>query len=153
MTTSDLMGLMSWVDGTVWLEALTSCCIQSEWAKRPRHHTDVGRVSSSKIGFTKLHPNLVQYGRLMATTTMGPCRPFRMKQRESLPSSTFSRKTLQVEILGFLKSWSLGKLFSGKIKAVSVCPGDSVSHFKSKMYSIKYNRENSTLYTELNRRF
>lgn len=79
-----------------------------------------------------------------------------MKQRESLPSGSFSRKTLQVGNTGLLQKLVLGEInvLSGKIKAVSVCSGDSVSYvFKSKMSSIKYSRENSALYTELNRKF
>lgn len=79
-----------------------------------------------------------------------------MKQRESLPSGSFSRKAQQVGNIGLLEKLVFGEInvLSGKIKAVSVCTGDSVSYFfKSKMYSIKYNRENSAPYTELNRKF
>lgn len=60
-----------------------------------------------------------------------------------------------MENTGLLEKLVFGEIngLCGKIKAGSVCPGDSVSHFKSEIYSIKYNRENSTLYTELNRKF
>lgn len=104
----------------------------------------------------KLHPNLVQPSMPYGNYHNGPMKVFRMKQRESLPSSSFSRKTLQVGNTGLLQKLVLGEIdvLSGKIKAVSVCTGDSVSYFfKSKMYSVKYSRENSALYRELNRKF
>lgn len=80
-----------------------------------------------------------------------PVQAVRMKQRESSFKHFFQEDTASGNT-GLLQKLVLGEIngLSGKIKAVSVCPGDSVSYFfKSKMYSIKYNREYSALYTEL----
>lgn len=85
----------------------------------------------------------------------GPMQVFRMKQRESSFKQFFQEDTASGNT-GLLEKLVLGeiKVLSSKIKAVSVCTGDSVSYFfKSKMFSRKYNRENSSLYTELNRKF